>query len=428
MQSLINKMLKKIYYYISFIIYPLVLLNLKLRVMSGKENKLRFREKLGFTDKLRPAGPLIWFHAASIGEFYAILPVIKTIKDSFPSINILLTGVTITSAEIAQKNLPPGVIHQFAPLDCPNICNKFIMHWKPNLVIWTESEIWPNLLIKAQKNSKLLFINARISFKSYGKWLTIKSFAQYILSLFDLILAQSTETKDYLLNLGAKNVECFGNLKFVASNFNYSEGELIDLKNQLADKSIVMAASTHPGEEEMLVGVYKNLKIIYPNLFLIIAPRHPSRAASVLEFLTSAKINVITRSSNQKIDSKTDVFLIDTLGEFGLFYRLTEVVCMGGSWSRIGHSIIEPAKLDNLIIFGPNMDNSREVAASFLSHKAATFAKDSDEISNIIKIYLDDKSKFTSYKANAKSLVEKMEQVMPQVMEKITPYIQEILK
>ena len=413
----------KIYKIISFLIYPLVIVSLFWRVLRGKENSVRCKEKLGFYRVSRAKGKLIWFHAASIGEFNAMLPVINSISEEYPEINLLVTTVTVTAANVAKHNLPDNATHQFAPLDCINIVHRFLDHWSPDLVIWTESEFWPNLLTLCQKRSKLLLINARLSERSFKRWLHVKSLAKLILDSFSLILAQSKETKVLLEKLGAENVVYAGNLKFVAANFAFNADEARKLKRQLKGRLVLMAASTHPGEEEMFALLQRNLKVKCPNLLTIVAPRHPNRADQVLKSLKQLKLEVITRTSKEKIEDSTDILLVNTVGEFGLFFHLTEVVCTGGSWCKIGHSFIEPAKLKNLIIFGSHMDNSREVANEFLERDAAIMAANGVELEKIMTKYIEDPKAFARYKENGAKIVDEMNQVKEEVLEKIRVYV-----
>ena len=411
-----------IYKFLSFIIYLFICLLLFWRVLRGKENNIRCIEKLGYYKVSRPKGKLVWFHAASLGEFNAMLPVIKSISEEYPENHILVTTVTLTAANVAKHNLPENAIHQFAPFDCINIVNRFLKHWKPNLVIWTESEFWPNLLVLCREKTKLLLINARLSQKSYYRWSYFRSLAEFVLGSFSLILAQNKETKESLEKLGVKNVIYAGNLKFVAANFAFNKMEAKKIKNQLNNRLVLMAASTHPGEEEMFALLHRNLKQQYPDLLTMIAPRHPIRTEEVLKMLNQMKLEVVTRTSREEISASTDVFLIDTVGELGLFYHLSEIVCTGGSWSKIGHSFIEPAKLKNLIIFGSHMENSREVADDFLNREAAIYAKNGIELEKIILEYIKNPEKFNKFKDNGAKIVDEMNQVKEQVLEKIRPY------
>lgn len=413
----------RLYKYLSLIIYPFMYVLLLWRVLRGKENANRFTEKLGFYKVTRPSGKLVWFHVASIGEFNAMLPVMNSIADEFPEVHILVTTVTLTSANVAKHNLPDNAMHQFAPLDCFNIAKRFHEYWHPDLIIWTESELWPNILELCSQDAKLLLINARMSERSYKKWLKYKSLAQYVLNKFSLILAQSNETMTYLNNLGAKEVLYEGNLKFVAANFAFDEKEVRKMKKFTKNRLVVMAASTHPGEEEMFALLQRNVRKINPKFLTIIAPRHPARTEEILKILKQLKLNVITRTSKAEISDEVDILLVDTLGEFGLFYHLTEIVCTGGSWSKIGHSFIEPAKLKNLIIFGPHMENSREVANEFLDKKGALTAANGLEIEKIIIDYAENPDKFQIYKDNGEKIVDEMNQVKDKVLEKIRPFI-----
>lgn len=411
----------KLYQYISILIYPLMKFLLQRRVTNHKEDPHRYQEKLGHYSQKRPKGKLIWFHAASIGEFNAVLPIIRSLANEYPQINILVTTVTITAAHIAAKNLPSNAIHQFAPLDCYNIVKRFMKHWRPNLTIWTESEFWPNMIKLASDRTHILLINARLSEKSFRKWQYAPSLARFILKKFSLILTQNKESKLFIELLGINKVIESGNLKFIAENFTFNEKEVNQLKIELADRTVLMAASTHMGEEEMFIKIQQNLK--NTNLITILAPRHPNRSAEVIAALKASNLNFITRSSKEKITNNTQVLLVDTLGEFGLFYRLSEIVCIGGSWHKIGHNFIEAAKLKNLIIFGPNMQNSREVSNLFLKQKAAINANNAQDIQDITKNYIDNPDAFIDYKNNAEKIVDEMNKVKETVLNYIKPYI-----
>ncbi len=409
-------MIYTLYQFFSFLFYPFVQILLLFRVKKAKEDQLRYQEKLGIYKILRPEGKLVWFHAASIGEFNAILPIIKEIEH-----NVLLTTVTLTSAQLAQTNLPSTAIHQFAPVDCINVIKKFFQHWQPDLVVWTESELWPNMIMMC--NKPMLLINARISEKSYLRWKRTPFFVKQILGKFALILAQNFETKAFLADLGLPSL-CVGNLKYLATNFSFNEEELKILKKQTAGRIILMAASTHPGEEEMFLRINQSLRCIYPNLLIIIAPRHIERKESLLALFTGTKL--VTRSSRESINVDTQIFLVDTLGEFGLFFPLSDIVCVGGSWTKIAHSFIEAAKYGNLILFGDKLSNSKEVADEFLKADAALFAKDAEQIEKIVTYYLNAPKDFVDIKNNAKEKVRQMSNIKNKVLEKIHPFLDKL--
>ncbi len=413
----------KTYRILSFLLYPFICLMLLWRVLRGKEHGVRYVEKLGYYTVSRPKGNLIWFHAASIGEFNAMLPIMKSIYEEYPDMHILVTTVTITAASVAKHNLPDNAIHQFAPLDCINVAKRFIDYWQPNLVVWTESELWPNLLKLCHKRAKLLLINARLSQNSFERWKSVKPLAEFVLSNFSLILAQSKETKRYLELLGGKNVIFAGNLKFVAANFAFNMHEAERIKKKIKNRLVIMAASTHPGEEEMFALLHRNLKQKFPNLLTIIAPRHPSRVDEVLKILRHLKLNAVTRTSKAEIDDDVDILLVNTVGEFGLFFHLTEVVCTGGSWSKVGHSFIEPAKLKNLIIFGPHMEHSREIANEFLERKAAITVGNGLELEKVMLEYIENSENFAQFKVNGEKIVDEMNQVKERVLKKIRSYV-----
>lgn len=412
------------YKYLSVLIYPLLVILLKKRVRIGKEDSSRYIEKLGKYTIKRPFGKLIWFHAASIGEFNAILPIIIEIYEKYPHSKILVTTVTVTAAKIAEKNLPKNAIHQFAPLDSYLVVRRFLLYWQPDLTIWTESEFWPNLLIEAKKQSPILLINARFSEKSFSRWKFFPSFAKQILSCFSLILTQNIETKNFIEYFSINNVTYSGNLKFIAANFNYDKDQLNILKNQLLDRVIVMAASTHPGEEEIFTNIHANLKLKYPKLFTIIAPRHPNRVDEVISVLEKYNLSYVVRSKNSPITKETDVLLVDTIGEFGLFYRLSNIVGMGGSWCKISHNIIEPANLGNIVILGPNFENSKEITDIFLKNNAVILAKTSQEIQSTIEEFTVNSHNFSQIKKNAQSTIQEMDKVKEKTLTFIKPFLE----
>jgi 3-deoxy-D-manno-octulosonic-acid transferase len=408
----------QIYRFLSWLIYPLVIVLLYLRMIKGKEDKQRFKEKLGRYKIMRPKGKLIWFHTASIGEFNAMLPIINflALKNQ-----ILVTTVTITAAKIAQGNLPENAIHQYMPLDSIICVKRFLKHWEPDLIIWTESEIWPNIILTSKVNK--ILVNARISARSFKKWQYCKNFAQTILNSFTLILAQSKETQQYIEALGGSS-EYLGNLKFVANNFSYNEVELAAMQEQLKNRKVLMLASSHPGEEEMFKLVHNEVKQQHPQLLTIIAPRHPNRINEVMQSLTG--LNIALRSKKDTINSDTDILLVDTLGEFGLFFRISNIVCTGGSWKKIAHSFLEAAKLGKLILVGPNVSNSREVCENFINEKAAIFAQNEQEIVKIVNDYLNNPDDFNLYSHNAEILIEEMGQVKEKIIAKILPFVDKL--
>ena len=416
----------KIYRFLSLIIYPFLWLLASYRIKINKEESSRVKEKFGFYNKPRPSGKLIWFHCASVGEFYSIIPLLKKITESYPQYFILLTTVTITAADIAKKNLPANCFHQFAPFDSIICVRRFLKHWTPNLILFTESEFWPNMISEANSYGPIILINGRMSFKSFKKWQYAKKLLSYLLEKFSLILVQSIETQNYFREFTNKNILYLGNLKYVAANFNYNQELLKKLQLLTSSKTILMLASSHPGEEIIFFRMQQNLKIQFPELITIIAPRHINRTLDIITQAKDFSLNLVLRSNYQQIDQATDIILIDTMGEFGLFYRLSSIVAVGGSWQKIGHNFIEPAKLDNLIIFGPNMQNSQELAQEFLKKRASLLAKSPDEITQIVSSYLKQPKKYNEIKNNAISIVAEMDQVQENIFKELKSFLRNL--
>jgi 3-deoxy-D-manno-octulosonic-acid transferase len=382
----------KLYAFLVTMLQPFIYLLLNYRRRIGKEHATRFPERLGIATKKRPNGKIIWFHAASVGELNAILPLINHMAKDNHKLNILVTTVTLTSAAIAQKNLPKNSFHQFVPIDTNKAVKRFLAHWKPDLAIWTESELWPNLIHRTHKVCRLILLNARISDRSYSKWLKYRFFAQRILAEFDLILPQENTDLERLKSLGAKNIQYIGNLKYDAPALAFDKSELAKLKAQIGKRPVFVAASTHSGEEVEIIKCHKILQEKHPNLLTIIVPRHSKRSAEIAEGLST--INFATRSINEKITAKTAIYLADTMGELGLFYSLADVSFVGGSLMDVGgHNPLEPARFKNAIISGAHIFNFTTIYNEMQQAKAILIANDCADLAKKIDQLLNDKDK-----------------------------------
>ena len=263
--------LLSIYKIITFVFYPFIILHLIYRLCQKKEHKESLVQKLGFAYCKRPEGKLIWLHASSVGEVLSILPFIEYFSKN-NKFSILLTTSTISSAKLIKTKLPENVIHQFLPIDCINVVKRFLKFWQPNLILWTESELWPNVIIESAKNCEIILINGRISDKSFEKWARYKTTTTTLLHCFSLLMAQSKEDKEKIESLGGKNVICFGNIKYCSKAFDADKKILSLFKKNIKNRIVLMAASTHFNEEEIILSHFKKLKQNFPELFLIISP------------------------------------------------------------------------------------------------------------------------------------------------------------
>ncbi len=357
---------------------------LKKRLAAGKEDPDRYTEKLGETARPRPDGRLIWIHAASVGESLSILELTRRLLDDLPDLHILITTGTVTSAEVLKKRLPDRMFHQYVPLDFGNAIRKFLDHWHPDMVIWTESELWPRTLCAIERRKiPLVMANARMSAKSYRRWRWWKGTAASILRRFDYIMAQDAETGQSLTALGfpSEYLEVTGSLKEGASPLPHNEMERAALARSIGGRTVWLAASTHPGEEEFVINTHRQVQRSFPDLFLILVPRHPERGDDIAAILRQDGWAVAQRSKQQGIEGRTDIYLADTIGEMGLWFRLAPVTFMGGSLVEIGgHNPFEPAALGSAVLHGPHVQNFTEAYARLGEAGACVEVADGDAL------------------------------------------------
>jgi 3-deoxy-D-manno-octulosonic-acid transferase len=343
------------------LIEPLAPRLLDARVKQGKEDPQRVDERLGLAGTARPAGPLIWIHGVSVGEALSILPLAERIRKDRPDVTVLVTTGTLTSAQILARRLPPGVIHQFAPVDSPGAVAAFLDHWRPTIGVFVESELWPNLLTAAKKRgAALALVSARITDKTAAGWKKAPGMARALMACFTHVWPQDQASADRLTALGAR-VDGQVNLKLSGEPLPYDKGEFGRLSALIDDRPVVVAASTHEHEEMAIVGALDHLA---DRLFLIVVPRHPDRADEIARSLSQDGYSFARRSLRQPITDDTDIYLADTLGELGLFIRLADVVVMGGSFAPAlgggavgGHNPLEPARLAKPVVTGPDASN-----------------------------------------------------------------------
>jgi len=340
------------------IIAPLLPLWLTYRKWRGKEDATRIKERYGIASRPRPEGMLLWMHAASVGEANSVVPLLLKIHEEFPHISLLLTTGTVTSAQLMQTRLGKNVIHQYVPLDTRRATDRFIWHWRPDFAFFVESELWPNLIDTTHDFGCLMgIINARMSERSFRSWQKRPAMIKHLLSCFDLVFAQSDDDASRLRALGAKDPLPLGNLKYDAPMLSCDEGTLATFKSAIGTRPLWLAASTHPGEETLIAQAHQLLSATRPNLLTIIVPRHPERGANIaVELQKTGKIAL--RSKHESIAADTRFYIADTLGELGLFYRLSEIVFMGGSLvPHGGQNPLEPARLACTILVGPHTHN-----------------------------------------------------------------------
>lgn len=340
---------------------PLAPLLLRLRTDRGKEDPDRVRERLAVPGLDRPAGDLAWAHGASIGETQALLPLVEALVAR--GLKVLVTSGTRTSAAILARRLPPGARHQFLPLDVPRMIARFLDHWRPSLVLFAESEIWPNIVLDLDRRGiPLVLVNGRMSPRSFAGWQRAPRVARFLFGRFACCVAQSRPDAERLAALGAPVAGIAGNLKFDIAPLPADPAVVEALSGRLAGRPLWMAASTHPGEEEAVVAAHGALRTARPGLLTIVAPRHPERGPDVAHYAVSAGLGVARRSQGASPEAARDVYVVDTVGELGLFYRLAPLVFMGGSLvPHGGQNPIEPARLGAALLHGPHVGNFEDV-------------------------------------------------------------------
>ena len=341
---------------------PIIIL---FRIIKKKEHPTRFLEKLGISSKNRMQGKVIWFHGSSVGEVLSIMPLIERLEKNSKIKQIVITSSTLSSSKVLEKYKLNKTIHQFFPIDANLIIKKFLNYWKPTVVFFVESEIWPNTIQNLHKrNIKIALLNARITNKTFTKWFKFKSFSKDIFNKFDLCLCQNKETKLYLKKLGTKNIKNLGNLKFSESKKIKKINKIKNFK-LLNNKNILFGGiSTHYDEEIFCGKVHLELKNKYKKFISIIIPRHVNRAESIKNDLENLKLKVHLHSSKINIENDTDIYLVDTYGETKSFLNMCKVVYLGGSIiKRGGQNPLEAARSGCKVIHGSNVNNFKEIYA-----------------------------------------------------------------
>lgn len=405
---------------------PVVGVWLQKRKRKGKEDPVRFAERTGHASFPRPKGALIWVHAASVGESMSILPFIDGLLERYPDISILLTTVTVTSAKVMESRLPDRAYHQFLPVDTPGSVKRFVRHWKPDMAIFVESELWPNLIRETHKQGcPLVLLNARLSEKSHGLWRRLAGTAEGLLRCFSLILAQSEEDAERFRALGSSNARYIGNLKYFALPLPSDAKETGQLLGMIGQRYVWLAASTHPGEEEMVAEAHRQIKESFTSLLTIIVPRHDSRGEAIQDTLEDMKLKVARRSAEQPITEDTDVYLADTMGELGMLYRLTGIVFMGGTLvDKGGQNPLEAARLNCAIILGPHMENFTAIAREMEESKACERVRNTEGLAEMVTSLLRDTERQEDLARAAEKVVKGKKELLEQTLQALDPFME----
>ncbi len=382
------------YFFYSIITHLVVILSpffILIRVISGKEDPKRFKEKFCIYSKKNNLSS-IWFHAVSVGELMSIIPIVKILEKNIKVKQIIVTSSTTSSAKIFEKQKFKKTIHKYFPIDTNYLNKKFIKNWKIKTAFFVDSEIWPNMIKNLNKNKiPIIILNARITEKSFDRWKILGRFTKSIFEKITLALPSNLDTKNYLKQLGVKKIEFAGNLKYYGEKKN-KKIQKKDLKNKFKNFKIWCAASTHNKEEIFISKIHKKIKKQESKLLTIIIPRHINRTKKIIKEMNEKKLQTVIHSSNKKLTKNTDIYLVDTYGEASKFYNLSSITFVGGSIiEHGGQNPLEPARLGNYIINGPNVSNFREIYEFLSKNKMSTTTSNTQEIKNIVQKKINQK-------------------------------------
>lgn len=359
------------------------------RAARGKEDPARVDERLGVPGMRRPDGPLVWLHGVSVGETLSLLPLVARFRAGRPDVTVLVTSGTTTSARILTERLPPGVIHQYAPVDGPGAVERFLDHWRPDLAVFVESELWPNLLLEADRRGvKLALVSARLTEATVERWARFPASARRIMRTFDLVLPQDEASAARLERMGA-SVDGLANLKLAGDPLPLDKAAFSRLSAIVGDRPVIVAASTHEGEEPAIA---RALDALPGRNCLILLPRHPERGPAIEAALRREGYRLAVRSRGEQPDGDTDLYLADTLNEMGLFLRLADVVVMGGSFSPSlglapvgGHNPLEPARLGKPAVTGPDASNWAAVTSALVQAGGLASVEAPSELAAVVE-------------------------------------------
>ncbi len=391
------------------------------KLQAAGVSATRQQERLGHSSLPRPHGQLIWFHAASVGESLSVLSLIRSLGRRLPEAEFLVTSGTPTSAALIEKRLPPRTRHQYPPLDAARPVKRFLEHWRPAAGIFVESEIWPRLIVEgASGGTPLALLNARLSEKSVAGWKKRPKTAKFILGHFNLFLTQNDRTAENLTSLGADpdRVKPGTNLKAMSDPLPVDDETLGDIRDQIGERPVWIASSTHEGEEETVLEAHNELLKDRPDLLLLLIPRHPDRRDQVADIVKGSSNSIALRSLEQKISKQTQVYVADTLGDTGTWYAVSPIVFLGGSLLEIGgHNPFEPAQAGAAVITGPGYFNFAETFAPLVESGGAIEVNDASQLAKAVNLWLSDENALQKAQSAAKECVNSQKSALKDVVE-----------
>ncbi len=417
-----------LYRWLTLLCGPLINLLLWRRKLAGKEDPERITERKGLSQAIRPRGRLLWVHAASVGEALSALPMVQELIRRKPDLNVLITTGTVSSARVLAKKLPERTTHQFVPIDRTPWVRRFLDHWRPDMAIWIESELWPNLMLEtAGRSIPMALVNGRISERSYQRWRLGQRSIKQLLSCFRVILAHDKQSAEFFRKFGAPQTACVGDLKQASDPLPADEAELARLQAAIGSRPVWLAASTHSGEEESVHKIHKKLRKQFPGLLSIIAPRHADRGAMIAKQFAIGGLNVARRSAGEMPTHNADIYLADTMGEMGLIYRLAAIAFVGGSLApHGGQNPLEPARLGCAILHGPHIGNFASIYADLDSAGAARQINDDALLADAIAMLLRDKQAAASRGRAGKAVaITGRDKVLENIIAAIEPLLPE---
>lgn len=403
--------------------YPLIGPYVSWRARQGKEDRARRGERYGRPSRPRPVGPLIWVHAASVGETNAVAPLVHELLNS--EINVVLTTGTVASANVATRVFGDTVTHQYVPLDLRPAVRRFLGHWDPDLAVFVESEVWPMTILELNAHRiPQVLINGRLSDRSFAAWQRRPHLAEVLFEKFAHVVAQSDEDGDRFQMLGARPVTVSGNLKADAVPPGVDERALAMLSAQLQGRPVWAAISTHPGEEKLAAEVHMILRDRHPGLLTIIVPRHPDRSSRIVSELAELQLTVARRTTGEAIPQSADILLGDTIGEIGLYLRLSEIAFLGRSMTaQGGQNPLEPAMLGTAILSGRNVQNFRESYQKLIRAGGARLVRDRDMLAGAVHHLLKHDDVRRTMIGSAADAVEQMRGALQRTLKALDPFI-----
>ena len=388
------------------ILSPLIII---VRLLKKKEHQKRFKEKFGFYTKKKVKGKLIWFHGASVGEILSIIPLVERLEKNKDIKQILITSNTLSSSKILSNLKLKKTIHQFFPIDTNYHTQKFLKYWKPSMAVFIDSEIWPNMITNIKKMPiSLILMNARITDKSYKRWIIFGSYTKIIFQKFDICFSSNLKSIKYLKFLGVKKIKYLGNLKFTQSEKNVTDLNK-DLRKFFLSKKIWCASSTHETEEIICAQVHKKLKAKYKNLLTIIIPRHVHRTEEIANQIKKINLKIHLHSSKNKIDRNTDIYIVNSFGQTKSFFKVSKTIFLGGSIIKHGgQNPLEAARFGCRILHGPNVWNFDEIYSLLKKNKVSNKVINSNQLFVNVEKMLNSKKKNTNLEKKIKSLGNKI--------------------